>query len=100
METRKIVTQGISTGLRLGRGTADRVVKLAGESDLAVFTADLPHLCTIERDAIKAAITASIAAVEAGAVRGRVLGLDRLGELTQIERDLGGVLDQIKGALA
>jgi hypothetical protein len=30
VETRKIVTQGISTGLRLGRGTADRVVKLAG----------------------------------------------------------------------
>jgi len=30
VEARKIVNQGISTGLRLGRGTADRVVKLAG----------------------------------------------------------------------
>jgi hypothetical protein len=30
VETRKLVTQGINTGLRLGRGTADRVVKLAG----------------------------------------------------------------------
>jgi len=30
MHPRKILTNGLSTGLRLGRGTADRLVKVAG----------------------------------------------------------------------
>ena len=30
MDPRTILTRGVSTGLRLGRGTADRVVTLAG----------------------------------------------------------------------
>jgi hypothetical protein len=30
MDARLILTRGVSTGLRLGRGTADRVVTLAG----------------------------------------------------------------------
>ncbi len=30
MDPRVILTRGVSTGLRLGRGTADRVVSLAG----------------------------------------------------------------------
>ena len=32
MDARTILTRGVSTGLRLGRGTADRVVTVAGPS--------------------------------------------------------------------
>ena len=30
MDARNLLTRGVSTGLRLGRGTADRVVRVAG----------------------------------------------------------------------
>jgi hypothetical protein len=70
------------------------------QDDLAACTVALPRLIATEREQVKAQIAEAIVMVETQALRGRVVGLDRLGELTHVERDLRVVLQQIQDALA